>query len=331
MAAALSFLLFFFPAGVLSQTPLPTLPPFTIEGNIPGDTGGAQKAKLTVSNVPDFADSPTVQTAADGFWSQSATWIGGTVPVAGDVVRVDHFVVYDVAPGAGAVQLKRVAISAGGRLAFNPLQDTEMHVDTLYVAENGTLEVGSVQTPVAGSNTATIRFSDEAVNSDGSDPHEWGHGMVVLGDVTMVGEVPVPVMRMAGDVPTAGATTFSAHLPAGSASPVGSWRTGDRLLVPDTRQLSLNKRNALEYNNTLSYGAVDHQLIISSVSAAAGRSGRHARRSRFSPRPPGHEEQQQRVRRHTLWGAYVHPGCRQPATKCAHLIRQPRQLPAGHC
>src|SRR5262249_35461741 len=63
------------------------------------------------------------------------------------------------------------------------------------------------------------------------DPSQYGHGLIALGKVTMSGApLSDTFVRLAAE-PHAGATTLTL------ATPVTGWRVGDRLVLPDTRQL----------------------------------------------------------------------------------------------
>ncbi len=177
--------------------------------------------------VPDFAAEPTIVSIADGPWSDPSSWNLDRIPTTDDVVSVQHALSYSTTVSP---DLAVVAIQEGGTLTFSTTQDTEMLVGTLIVEPEGTLTVGTVAQPVQADVTARIVIADRPFDLD-LDPTQIGNGLIGLGTVHMHGaEMDSTFVRMAAE-PSIGDTTLRL------AEPVSGWQVGDRLFLPDSRQL----------------------------------------------------------------------------------------------
>jgi VCBS repeat-containing protein len=191
--------------------------------------------------VPDFCAGPHVMSASSGNWSQESTWQGGQVPGADRTVMIapGHEVIYDSDSG---VSLRALCIEDGGRLAFVNTRATSLSVGTLLVRAGGELEVGTETAPIPADVTAEIVFADRAIDTT-ADPEQFGGGLLVFGKVRMHGAVKSPTfVRLAAAAgsghpdPRAGDTSLTL-----SVAPTG-WRVGDRMVLPDTRQLQVGER-----------------------------------------------------------------------------------------
>src|SRR5215831_20330923 len=96
--------------------------------------------------VPDFCAQPTVSSASGGLWSNAATWSTGKVPTLDDRVAISagHDVVYDVASDA-----KLACVEIRGGLRFRDDANTRLKTANLMVMDDGYLEVGSADRPIA--------------------------------------------------------------------------------------------------------------------------------------------------------------------------------------
>jgi hypothetical protein len=190
-------------------------------------TASAQVIHTPHDHVPDFAANPTIRSAGPGSWSSPSTWNPARLPGSTDVVSVTHPIDYDTTSGDAAV----VGIRAGGVLRFSTTVPTLLSVGTLLVLGGGTLEIGTPAAPVSSDVTAQIVIKDSPL--DGSaDPDQFGTGLLsVDGTVTMHGAVKSPTFVRVSREPRAGDTTVA------FAQAVSGWLPGDRLFLPDTRQV----------------------------------------------------------------------------------------------
>ena len=199
--------------------------------------------------VPDFCGNPTVTSVASGAWSSPATWSTKKVPGANDRVKVSakHDVVYDVVSDR-----RMTCIEVDGRLAFRTDANTRMKVVNLVVMEGGALEVGTVTKPIPANVTADIIIADQAPDP-AVDPAQLGTGIEGLGKVSMHGAVKTPTFARLAKELAAGQTTLTFD------QPVSSWKPGDHVVIPDTRQLREGERGT-------SYRSQDESLTIAAVS-----------------------------------------------------------------
>jgi fibronectin type 3 domain-containing protein/chitodextrinase len=179
--------------------------------------------------IPDFGANPTIVSAHSGAWSDPTTWSAGRVPGAGDVVSIaaGMTVSYDV---VSTSPVTTVVVQAGAHLVFRTDVNTKLSVTNLLVLEGGELQVGTASNPVSPSVTAQIVFNDVAIDT-AKDPEQFGNGLIAMGKVSMYGaQKSSTFVRLAGE-PRAGDTTLAL------SQPVTGWSVGDRLVLPDTRQL----------------------------------------------------------------------------------------------
>jgi hypothetical protein len=204
--------------------------------------------------IPLLCANPTVASVRAGAWSNRNTWSTGRVPAANDRVAVEagHTVIYDVASDA-AID----CVGVHGRLAFRTDLSTRLKVVTIMVLANGSLEVGTPGEPVGPAVTAEIVIADRPFDT-GIDPGQVGHGIVALGTVTMHGAVKTPTFSRVSREPLAGQTGLALE------QPVAGWQAGDRIVIPDTRQLRVNEGGR-------DYRAQTEKLEIASISGTSVR------------------------------------------------------------
>jgi hypothetical protein len=119
-------------------------------------------------------------------------------------------------------------------LRFSISQPTHLRVGTLLVLPNGLLEVGTSSAPVAPAVTAQITIRDVPVNTS-NDPDQYGTGLLSIdGTVTIHGSVKHPTFVRTTREALTGESTISVD------QSVASWRVGDRIFLPDTRQVPVD-------------------------------------------------------------------------------------------
>lgn len=181
---------------------------------------------------PRFFNSVTKTAVSDGNWSNPAIWSPSGVPSTNDVVRIPT------------------------KLTFDNTINTKLTCNLLAVNEDGELTIDYSGT----SNTCEIVFADTAIDT-ALDYAQWGHSLLGLGKVTVYGKTKTPWLRLATEA-LAGATTVTL-----ASAPTG-WVVGDKLVLPDTRQLAqVSTFENPSSPNHLDQGQFDERTV-SSVSGA---------------------------------------------------------------
>jgi G8 domain/FG-GAP-like repeat len=188
-------------------------------------------------NIQDFSldpSRPSIQTAQSGPWSSAATWQGGQVPAANHVVRIlsNHIVTIDDTLAVAQT------VAVDGKLTFAVTRNTRLKVTNLMVmagelgmGTRGVLEIGTVAAPVAAGVTAEIVVANTSLGGGVADPLQFGTGVIVLGQMIVHGSPRTPTFLRLAAEPRAGNSTLSL------AEGVSGWRTGDRIVLPDTRHI----------------------------------------------------------------------------------------------
>lgn len=186
--------------------------------------------------VPIFCAEPTVKSLANGAWSSPSTWSTGRVPGADDAVLIETgtSVTYDV---SSDVSLRCVRVN--GRLAFDPSANTRIKVGTVLVMEGAVLEIGTAAHPIDPARTAEIIIANRPIDR-ATDPEQFGTSLIGLGTVTIHGAPRTPTFVRLAREPLAGQSAVVTE------RAVSGWRPGDRLVVPDTRQLKASGRGRNE-------------------------------------------------------------------------------------
>jgi hypothetical protein len=199
--------------------------------------------------VPNFCAHPTVISVTSGLWSDPGTWSSKSVPGVNDRVAItaDYEVVYDTSS-----DLKIGCIDLRGHLSFATDASTRLKTNNLMVEDGGYLEIGSVAKPIAANVNAEVVIADQKIDRN-IDPAELGAGIESLGKISMHGAMKTPTFVRLAAEPLAGETTLTLE------RPVASWKSGDRIVIPDTRQLRNNQRGE-------NYQPQDEELEIAAVS-----------------------------------------------------------------
>jgi hypothetical protein len=171
--------------------------------------------------VPDFCGQAANVSVADGAWSDPAIWSLGHVPTDGEQVAVASRVAYDV-----HADTPLDCLDVRGTLTFATDKPTRLKVTTIVVKPEGTLEIGTDTAPA----TAEVIFRDTPLNTT-TDPEQYGNGLIAFGRVRVGGYSRLPTFVRLAAEPLAGATKLTL-----TEAPT-TWRVGDVLVIPDTRQL----------------------------------------------------------------------------------------------
>lgn len=177
--------------------------------------------------VPAFAANPTIRSVGSGSWSQPTTWDAGRIPNGTDIVSVSagHVVRYDAGVGAAKV----IAIQGGGTLTFATDRDTSLLVTTILVELNGSLVIGTENDPVRAGANADIAFRNTPIDTS-FDPFQYGNGLLVFGRLIVHGDSRSPTYVELAQEAAKNATSLVLE------RPVPTWKVGDRIVLPRSRQ-----------------------------------------------------------------------------------------------
>jgi hypothetical protein len=182
--------------------------------------------------IPRLCAAPSARSIRDGGWSNPSTWSGGRMPAASDSVLITAGtnVTYD-AVSDGAID----CVDIEGALRFRTDANTRLTVVALTVLATGRLEIGTPEAPVADGVSAEIVIADRPLDTT-RDPEQFGGGIVGLGTIRVHGAARTPTFARLAAEPLAGQT----RLVLGERR--SGWHAGDRLVLPDTRQLGGDER-----------------------------------------------------------------------------------------
>lgn len=202
-------------------------------------------ATMLHCGVTEANEKAAMRSAHSGSWTDSATWSGGKVPAAGDIVliRSGHDVNYD----AKSDDVIR-AIHIDGTLHFAADRDTVLNVGLIRVGAGGTTDeegfdcdahltatdtqaallVGTVEQPIAFNRSATIRLHYVAGMNKESCPAIVDCG----GRMEFHGSAMNRTWMKLG----APGKTGSAEVTL--LEPVTGWKAGDRVIVTATTRQS---------------------------------------------------------------------------------------------
>jgi hypothetical protein len=194
----------------------------------------ALPVNAVAGGLPSFCANPTAIAVTSGRWSSPATWSTHAVPGrdARVLIAAGRQITYDAESDA---TLR--CIELHGRLTFVTDANTRMKIVHLVVMADGALEVGTADRAVDSKATARIEIADEPLDTR-VDPGQVGNGIVGLGRVTMHGAVKAPTFVRLAAQARAGDTRLTLE------RPVSGWTTGDRIVIPDTRQLRSSERQS---------------------------------------------------------------------------------------
>lgn len=182
--------------------------------------------------MPRFCAQATATSVASGAWSNPAVWATSKVPAAGDAVLIEAgtTVTYDAVNDAAFR-----CVDVAGALTFRADVHTRLKVGTLTVLREGVLEIGTGTRPIAPTVTAELIVADQPLDTT-LDPEQFGTGLIGLGTVRIHGAPKSPTFVRLAAEPLAGHVTLKLEQAA------SGWRAGDKLVLPDTRQLRYDQR-----------------------------------------------------------------------------------------
>jgi len=189
------------------------------------------------------AQAAPVRSAGSGAWSEAATWEGGRMPVAGEVVliRPGHRVMYDV---ESETVIRSVHV--GGALVFSKDRDTLLCAGLVRIAsgeecteegfechappplaangsERAALEIGTADSPVPAEHRAVIRLT----YVEGMDKQSFPALMCCGGRMDLHGSEVRSWVKLKEPGNPRSTDLELSETPSG-------WKAGDRVVIPST-------------------------------------------------------------------------------------------------
>lgn len=215
------------------------------------DPKHARKADGTLRNIHTLADSGNLSQilAARGIDARN---------IADDVLILTGDVLLDMPE----LNINTLALYPGAHLKFATNANTTLKTVNILVTEGAYLEIGSVENPIGDNFKSEVVFKDEPLLGAELDPLQYGNGMVVFGKISIVGhKLEETFFRMAEE-PRSGSDTLVLNDNVVAAG----WRVGDRIEIPDTRQLGDAPNQYRENADSQIYGTQTEQRTIKSIS-----------------------------------------------------------------
>ncbi len=185
--------------------------------------------------VPDFAESPTIQTVKNGLWSDATIWSTNQVPDSTDIILINasDSIIYNitVSPNFNTLGIK-------GHLKFKTTQSTQLKIRTILVYNIGSLEIGRTigrnnaddpGEPILPPYNAEIIYRNVPLDTV-NDPFQWGNGLLVYGKISICGQEKTAFSKL-GSQAEQGNTILETN------APLLNWQAGDQIVIPDTRHL----------------------------------------------------------------------------------------------
>jgi len=197
-----------------------------------------------LDKIPRFCAPALITDTAvqSGDWSNPSTWSTNRVPGndAKVLIPTKITVTYDVQTNTEIDCIEVVghltfATDRDTRLTLNNLQVLPMYMHDGKMKPQGELTIGTESNPIDPSATIEIIFRDTpletgTVENPGRDPFQFSQHIGVFGKVRIHGALKDPFVRTAKE-PLQGETSLILEY-----APTG-WQLGDRLILPDTRQV----------------------------------------------------------------------------------------------
>ena len=186
-------------------------------------------------SIPRLCTVPTVIAHSSGAWSSPATWSTNQIPAAEARVSIPSniSVTYDQ---HSDVEIDCIEIAENGALHWAINQSTRLRITHLQVLPLSTLTIGSVTAPIASEHQAEVIIRDVPLDVTGQDPAQYGNGIQVFGTIQIHGAaMDRTFVRFTQEAQAGGSSLALAQVPVG-------WQPGDRLLIPDTRQIPFRKK-----------------------------------------------------------------------------------------
>lgn len=169
-----------------------------------------------------------IASGGNGNWSSTtnnAPWAGGVVPIEGDKVTITHAVTLDGVYTAGDDSTTAVNINANGSLIASRVVTCGLTVKgEMVVADNGTLDLGTIASHIPQGYTCTLLLNKSAAMANGK------YGLTVANGAIchMHGVVRTRNTRLTTAVTTSDSTI--------SVDAATGWQPGDLIFIGPTER-----------------------------------------------------------------------------------------------
>jgi len=160
----------------------------------------------------------------DGDWDDPDIWSNGEVPGDGAKVLIPQGVTVNYGTVSDA---SLFTVRIDGKLEFETDVDSAMTFDTMLVAPNGHIEIGTTDNPVDANVTIDLIVADNGAIDTDWDPMLLSRGIISHGRADIHGAEKDSHLKVDED-PMAGDTSVSF-----GAAPLG-WQVGDTIVVAGT-------------------------------------------------------------------------------------------------
>ena len=188
----------------------------------------------------------------DGSWFDPATW-GGSIPNADAKVWIPENITvnYD-----GISETRLFTVRVDGELEFATDVETQIILDTLVVAPQGTLTIGTETNPISGNARTQIIIADNGAIDRAWDPTQLSRGVLSHGTINIHGQRKTSHLKVDIDPLKGDRTLTLEDIPE-------NWQIGDRIVVTGTRYVPYSYSS--EVNDWVYPGSEDEQRVITAI------------------------------------------------------------------
>ena len=160
-----------------------------------------------------------------GDWSDPETWESGRLPHAGARVWIPGGITVRIQADQTASAIEWIRVD--GALVFARDRNTALRVGTIFVGDDGLLEIGDAEERIRADAAARIVFSKREARAVTwkSDPGDLGGGLICFGRMQVHGSDKLPFVVATTEL-RKGVSSLEFELPA------RGWRVGDQLVLP---------------------------------------------------------------------------------------------------
>ena len=203
-------------------------------------------------------DRATHVAVKNGDWFNPDTWQNRQIPGndADVLIPQELDIFYGRESGARLDTLR-----VDGSLRFVSDRDTKMLIDTFAVAPQGSLIIGSENSPVEADKKTEIIFTSDTAIDPKSDQQQFGRGLISHGKASIHGADKLDFISLKQDA-LQGDDELVLDLPQGQTAPLG-WKIGDRLVLGGTflNDNGSNNDNTFYQDEVLTITAINGDRI----------------------------------------------------------------------